>query len=153
MTTQEVQTRQTVRSYELDPYKHVNNGAYINWFENGRETFLRAEGRDYYHYPSALDAWFVVVNINCDFLSPALAGEEVEIGTRLVKTGRSSVVFRQVIRRAEDGKVRARARVVMCFANSADESVPIPQDFSDRYLVSDDGDLWTPAEGGEHGNN
>lgn len=151
MTTQRVAQKQSVRSYELDPYKHVNNGAYINWFENGREMFLRAEGRDYYSYPSEFDAWFVVVNINCDFMSSALPGEEVEIITRLAKIGNSSVTFRQSIRRTSDQKIRARARVVMCFADSNDESMPVPEDFRQRYTPSNQGDTWTTEEGGERG--
>ncbi len=151
MPTHTVRHSQNVRSYELDPYRHVNNGAYINWFENGRELFLRAEGRDYYYYPEELDAWFVVVNIQCDFLSAALAGEALEITTRLARLGRSSVQFRQCVRRAGDGVVRARARVVMCFANSQDESIPIPEDFRLRYTCSPEGDAWTKAEGGERG--
>ncbi len=151
MTTDRVTSTQNVRSYELDPYKHVNNGAYVNWFENGRELFLRAEDRDYYFYPAAEDAWFVVVNINCDFTSAALAGEQVEVSTRLAKIGRSSVVFRQTIRRAEDGLLRARARVVMCFADSHDQAKPVPEDFRSRYSPAPEGDRWTAEEGGERG--
>ncbi|MFT7617230.1 MAG: YbgC/YbaW family acyl-CoA thioester hydrolase [Planctomycetota bacterium] len=151
MATDRVAQKQFVRSYELDPYKHVNNGAYVNWLENGREMFLRAEGRDYYSYPTELDAWFVVVNINCDFMSPALAGEEVEVSTRLAKIGNSSVVFRQTIRRTSDNKMRARARVVMCFADSNDESMRVPEDFRERYTPSTEGDIWINDEGGERG--
>ena len=153
MPTDHVVASQYVRSYELDPYKHVNNGAYINWFENGREQFLRAEGRDYYYYPNELDAWFVVVNINSDFMSPAMDGEEVEIKTRLAKIGNTSVVFRQTVRRKSDGMIRARARVVMCFADSNDQSMRVPEDFRERYAPSAAGDSWMADEGGERGDN
>ena len=30
------------RSYELDPYGHLNNAVYVNWLEHGRLAFLRA---------------------------------------------------------------------------------------------------------------
>ena len=29
------------RSYELDPYGHLNNAVYINWLEHGRLGYLR----------------------------------------------------------------------------------------------------------------
>ena len=140
-----------VRSYELDPYRHVNNGAYINWLEEGRERFLRRQGRHYSWYPDELGLWFVVVKIDCDYLSSAVADEELEIVTRLARTGRSSVVFRQTIRRRHDGLVRSRARVVMAFAATEGGSVAIPDDFHERFEVSAEGDGWTEDEGGERG--
>ena len=64
MTTDRVEHTHRVRSYELDPYKHANNGAYINWLEDGREQFLRAQQRDYNFYPETLSTWFVVVKVS-----------------------------------------------------------------------------------------
>ena len=140
---------QRVRSYELDPYNHLNNGAYVNWLEDGREAFLRCQDRSYKSYPKHHQAWFVVVNLDIDFISSVLAGESVSLTTRLAKTGRSSVVFRQVIRRAKDDLLRCRARVVMCFMDQDGRSIPIPKDFFDCFEVGPEGDRWTTDEGGE----
>lgn len=139
----------TVRSYELDPYDHLNNGAYINFYEDAREQFIRTRGRTWMWYPQNLSLHFVVVNIDCDFMSPALAAERLKLTTRLARVGNKSVAFRQIIRRADDGLVRSRARVVMAFSGDEGRAVPIPEDFTDLFEVSDEGDLWTADEGGE----
>lgn len=135
-----------VRSYELDSYKHVNNGSYLAWYEDGRERFLRTEGRDYSYFPDKLGLYILVVNINCDFLNAAVSGDVVEVTTRLASTGRSSVVFRQSIRRASDGLLCSRARVVMVFADGKNNSAPIPDDFLVSHAVNENGDEWTDEE-------
>ena len=126
MKTSKVVHKQRVRSYEIDAYDHVNNASYISWFEDQREMLLRAEGLDYDQLAKA-NAWFVIVKIDCDFISAALPSEEVEITTRLVRFGRTSVTWRQSVRALADGRVCARARNVMCFADADDEPTPIPR--------------------------
>lgn len=138
----------TVRSYELDPYDHLNNGAYVNFYEDAREQFIRTRERTWMWYPNNLGVHFVVVNIHCDFVSPALAAERLRLTTRLARIGDRSVAFRQLIRRAHDGRLRSRARVVMAFSRDG-VAAPIPDDFTDRFEVSSDGDAWTAEEGGE----
>ncbi|MEE9394297.1 MAG: acyl-CoA thioesterase [Planctomycetota bacterium] len=138
-----------VRSYEIDAYRHVNNGAYLSWFEDARERFLRAEGRDYMFYPEHDQAWIMVVKLDVDFLAAARAGQTLHCRTRLVKLGRSSVVFRQSLRDLETAKVFCRARVIMAFGDGAESSVAIPDDFREHYDVDAGGDLWQKDEGGE----
>jgi YbgC/YbaW family acyl-CoA thioester hydrolase len=137
-----------VRSYELDSYAHVNNGAYLAWFEDARECFLRRGERDYLWYPHHLGVHVVVVNIRCDFLKPAHSGDRLEITTRLAGIGRSSIVFRQLARRSGDDAVCCRARTVMVFSQN-ERSTGVPPDFRERFEVSPEGDVWTAREGGE----
>lgn len=139
----------SVRSYELDPYDHLNNGAYVNFYEDAREQFIRTRERTWMWYPRHLELHFVVVNIDCDFISPALAAERLALTTRLARIGNRSIAFRQVIRRAADRLVRSRARVVMAFSDESGRAVPIPDDFTGLFEVAPDGDRWTADEGGE----
>ena len=147
MTTSSNTFNVRARSYELDFYRHINNAVYLGWFEDAREQLLIREDRDYNFYPDQHEAWFVVVNMNVDFVSSVVAHEEIEVHTRIAKFGRTSVVFRQCIRRASDKLVRCRARVVMCFTGKDNKSCPIPQDFLEHYAVSEEGDDWTESEG------
>ncbi len=146
--THAVEETLRVRSYELDPYDHVNNGAYLSWFEDEREHFLRASGRDYKWYPRAMDLWFVVAHLACDYLEAAVAGDQLRLTTRLTRMGRSSVVFRQCAFHGTTGRPLARAKVVMCFSRDG-ASAPIPEDFRERFTVDPGGDLWLAIEGGE----
>ncbi len=149
MATTDVSHSLQVRSYELDSYAHVNNGAYLAWFEDGRERFLREEGRDYSYFLRELKTWILVVNIQCDYLASALSGDSLEISTRLAKTGRTSIVFRQMARRTTDDTICARARVVMVFADEGGKSCEIPPEFHQDYSITDLGDSWSDAEGGQ----
>ena len=139
----------SVRSYELDSYRHVNNAAYINWLEEARECFLRSRGQDWSFYPDRLELWFVVARIDCEYRAAAHAADRLRCTTRLAALGRTSVVFRQVVRGAEDDRVRCRARVVMVFADSADRPAPIPPAFLEEFGIDPAGDAWTDQEGGE----
>jgi YbgC/YbaW family acyl-CoA thioester hydrolase len=138
-----------VRSYELDSYAHVNNGAYIGWFENGRERVLRRAGHDYAFYPQKCDAHFVVVHIDCDFKSAAHAGDRIRVVSRIAKIGRTSVTFRQTAIAVATSVVHARARTVMAFSGPDQKSTPVPTPFLENFAVSAEGDLWTDIEGGE----
>lgn len=149
--TAEHEFEQSVRSYELDPYDHLNNGVYVNWYEDARERFIRTKGRHWTWYPANLGLTFVVARIDCEFISPVQARERVLVRTRLARTGTSSVVFRQSIR-SLGGPLRSRARVVMAFADDTGRAAPIPDDFHTCFAVSQAGDVWTDDEGGErHG--
>ena len=140
-----------VRSYELDSYAHVNNGAYLGWFEDGRERFLRAAGRDYNYFPSRLGLYFVVAAIHCEFRRAAHSGDTLTVRSRIAATGRSSVVFRQIVVDRRDDFVLCRARTVMAFTPIGGGKGEIPAEFAAAYGVSSEGDVWTAAEGGERG--
>lgn len=121
-----------VRSYEIDGYGHVNNAVYQQWFEEGRERFLKTKDRDYDWYPRELGLMVVVARNEIDFLIGAKRGDEVMVTTRLEAIGNKSFTFRhQVIR--TDGALLVQGRTVMCFAQ-AGRSVMVPNDFRDLYI-------------------
>jgi len=138
-----------VRSYELDPYNHLNHGVYVNWFEDARERFLRLEGRTWNWYPENEDLWFVVVNVDCDFVFPAVGGDELTLRTRLGKLGNRSLSFRQSLIRG-DGQVLGRAKVTMCFTKNG-KAKALSKDFLSHFHVSPEGDQWSEDEGGDRG--
>jgi acyl-CoA thioester hydrolase len=136
--------RLTVRSHELDSYSHVNNAVYQEWFEEGRESLLRAGGRDYDWYPANLGLHFVVVRTEIDFRLGARRQTVADVHTRLAKIGDRSVTFRQAAVR-DDGALLAEARTVMVFTKDA-RSVPVPDDFRARFRPVPEGDTpFAPA--------
>ena len=139
-----------VRSYELDPYSHLNNGVYVNWFEDARELFLRRQGRDWNYWPERMGLWFVVARIDCEYLDAALAAEELQMSTRLARIGNRSVRFRQVLLRPGTDRPIARAAVTMCFSREG-RAVDIPTDFTDLFEVAAPGDVWAVDEGADRG--
>jgi acyl-CoA thioester hydrolase len=125
------------RSYEMDSYRHLNNGVYVSWYEQARLEYLQSLGFSYDGFADR-EQYIVVVRTEVDFRLPVLAGEALEIETTVESFGRTSLRWRQVMRRGPD-EVVSEARTVMVFADGDNRPIAIPQDFRDAVGV--------PAEG------
>ena len=114
------------RSYELDPYGHLNNSVYVNWLEHGRLCFLRDRGESYMSVPEKFGVHIVVVRQEIDYRIQVQLGACLEVATRIERIGGSSFRFHQEIR-FPDGQVAAEGKVTMvCVADGA--AVPMPDD-------------------------
>jgi YbgC/YbaW family acyl-CoA thioester hydrolase len=133
-------SRFNVRSYEVDSYRHLNNGVYVSWFEQGRLEFLASLGFSYDGFADRRE-WFVVARTEVDFRRPLTVADEVRLSSEVEAFGRSSVRWRQVMRQvlagdaggaaadADDDPVAAEAVTVMVFHGEDGRSIPIPADF------------------------
>lgn len=117
----------TVRSYEVDSYRHLNNGVYVSWFEQARLEFLQSLGFSYDGFADR-EQWFVVARTEVDFRQPLTSGDEARVRSSIAALGRSSVRWRQVLERT-GGELVAEAVTVMVFHGSDGRSTPIPDDF------------------------
>ncbi len=100
------------RSYELDPYGHLNNAVYVNWLEHGRLCYLRDRGATYTSVPESHGVHVVVVRQEVSYRVQVRLGDRLAIRSRIDAVGRTSFTFAQEIAFA-DGRVAADARVVM----------------------------------------
>jgi YbgC/YbaW family acyl-CoA thioester hydrolase len=119
-------SRFTSRSYELDSYRHLNNGVYVSWFEQARLDWLVSLGFSYDGFADRRE-WFVVARTEVDFRRPVHLGDTLVVSTTVEGYGRSSVRFRQRMTRGDE--LCAEAATVMVFHGEAGRSVPIPADF------------------------
>ncbi|MGQ0552791.1 MAG: acyl-CoA thioesterase [Planctomycetota bacterium] len=137
-------SRFTARSYEMDSYRHLNNGVYLGWFEQGRLDYLLSLGFSYDGFADRKE-WFVVARTEVDFRAPLHLGDELVLETRVVALGKSSVRFRQRLLRdgcglaTERSALAAEALTVMVFSGPDGRSVPVPADF--RAAVGELGDV------------
>ena len=128
------------RSYELDSYRHLNNGVYLGWFEQARLEYLQSLGFSYDGFADRRQ-WLVVARTEVDFRVPLHLGDAVAIETVVEGLGRSSVRFRQRLRR-ENGAggaaadsagatpaLAAEALSIMVFSGPDGRSTPVPDDF------------------------
>ena len=119
------------RSYELDPYGHVNNAVFVNWLEHGRLAFLRDRGMTYTSIPEEYGVHVVVVHQDVAFKAQVRLGEALSVESRIGRFGRSSFAFEQAIRFAEDDRPACVATVTMaCVAD--ERSVPMPAILRER---------------------
>jgi len=113
------------RSYELDPYGHVNNAVYVNWLEHGRLGYLRDRGHTYTSVPDVLGVHVVVVHTDLAYKAQMVLGDRVDVTTRLASVGRTSFAFEQRIA-YEDDTLVAEGKVTMVCVGPEGQPVPVP---------------------------
>jgi YbgC/YbaW family acyl-CoA thioester hydrolase len=113
------------RSYELDPYGHLNNAVYVNWLEQGRLVFLRARGETYTTVPERFGVHIVVVHQDISYRAQVRLGDRLAVSTRIARLGGSSFTFEQSIAFL-DGRSAADGRVTMACVGPGGRSTPIP---------------------------
>lgn len=115
-----------VRGYHLDLYKHVNNGRYLEFLEEGRWDYFD-------NYPFFINLTqdnlsFVVANINISYRRPAFAGETLRIVTSMGGIGNRSARMSQKVHLLKDGELAdlvAEAEVTFCIMDNATEQAVV----------------------------
>ena len=102
-----------VRFADLDPNQHVNNAVYATYFETGRVTLMKDPG--FGLTPQGL-AW-IMVRLDIHFRAELRWPGRIELGLGVVKFGRTSVTFDQVV--FSEGKCVASAQAVTVLIDEA----------------------------------
>jgi acyl-CoA thioester hydrolase len=102
-----------VRFGDLDPNQHVNNAVYATYFETGRVTLMK--DRAYGLMPEGL-AW-IMVRLDIHFRAELRWPGTIELGLGVVKFGRTSVTFDQVV--FSQGRCVASAQSVAVLLDEA----------------------------------
>ena len=102
-----------VRFADLDPNQHVNNAVYATYFETGRVTLMK--DRSYGLMPDGV-AW-IMVRLDMHFRAELRWPGTIEMGLGVVKFGRTSVTFDQVV--FSEGKCVASAQSVSVLLDEA----------------------------------
>ncbi len=98
------------RFCDYDAFRHVNNNAYLQYFDLGKMLFMeQTAGRRF--EPQDLSA--VIVNININFYAPTVMGEPVSVRSGVAHLGdRAFTVYQQVVS-TETGQVKATAETIL----------------------------------------
>lgn len=79
-------TEALIRFQDCDPYNHLNNAKYLDYFMNAREDHvLEAYDLDIYGLGKQKGIGWVVVSNQIAYLQPALLMERVEITSRIIE--------------------------------------------------------------------
>ncbi|WP_417691702.1 acyl-CoA thioesterase [Roseibium sp.] len=116
-------TTDKLRYRDCDAQGHVNNAVYSTFLESARTEMLYVGGEP------ILDpgCGFVIVRLELDFVAETHWPGTVDIGSRILKLGTSSVTMKQTI--FQNGKVVADAVCVLVQVNMDSRK---PQAISDR---------------------
>ncbi len=82
----------TIRFQDCDPFNHLNNGRYVDYFLNAREDHLLEHyALDIYRIARETGLSWVVSTSQMAYLRPAFLMEKVLIETQLVRFGKKHV--------------------------------------------------------------
>ena len=114
-----------VRFRDCDPMGHVNHAVYLTYLEQARFAYWRALTAA---RPSP-GAGIIIARAECDFRSPVVVGDRVDVRLWVSHVGRSSFTLDYEIVHAGDGRMVATARtVIVTYDYAAGRSMPIPDD-------------------------
>jgi acyl-CoA thioester hydrolase len=95
--------------------------------ERCRTEWLRALGIDQYRLRQERQLQFAVVNVEVDFLRPAVLNDEVIVTAELVRLGGATILFKQTVMRSELQLIDATTRVA-CLDSGTLKARGIPKD-------------------------
>lgn len=100
----------TVRDYELDSQGIVNNATYINYFEQCRNDYARANGIDFIAYHKA-GFNLVVAGIDVKYRYPLMAENQFYVTCELDNFNEKRFNFKQAIHLKDNDKLVAQAMI------------------------------------------
>lgn len=106
-----VRTHDKLRYADTDRQGHVNNAVFATLLETGRVEVLYAADGPLHEEACS----FVIASLHLDFHAELTWPGQVDIGTRVASTGRSSVTLEQAL--FQDGRCAATGRTVIVQVN------------------------------------
>ena len=105
---------------DCDPFGHLNNVKYLNYFMNARTQQLKtAYGFDIYEHTAKTGNGWVVGTTHISYLMPARYNETVRIQTRLLHADNFRIVPEAVMTSADGAKIHAVLWVEFIYVNTA----------------------------------
>jgi len=111
-----------VRFGEIDALGHVNNTAYLRWFETLRQRYIEARGL--HDYGDGSFGHIVVRRTEADFLREMRLGAGYVVATRTEALRRTSFTMSYTVRSGGEECARGLAVVVLLDANGAKHPLP-----------------------------
>lgn len=109
---------------EMDAFQHVNNTAYLRWFETARIEWLARVA-----FTGSGGAGPILARTEIDYRLPVVWPDTVEVAVGVVALGRSSVTLGYRVTSASHGGavVAEGVTVVVLFDPAAKRGVPIDE--------------------------
>lgn len=127
--------RIAVAPADIDELNHVGNVVYLRWVQEAAMAHSVAVGLGMDEY-LARGAAFVVTRHEIDYLRPAVAGDQVEVETRVCAITTATSERRTAVRRARDGELLARAVTRWAYVELASgRPARIPPDVRARFPI------------------
>ncbi len=97
----------TIRFTDCDPFGHLNNARYIDYFLNGRDDHLRDEYQlDLNHFYRQGVSWLVTGH-EISYLRAAAYNERVSITSSLIELGSGSLMVEMIMMNEDQTHIKA----------------------------------------------
>ncbi|MCP3407284.1 thioesterase family protein [Bradyrhizobium sp. CCGB01] len=124
-----------VRYSEVDGQKVVFNAHYLTYFDTAITEYFRALGHDLFADTQATGIDFHAVRAVVEFKAPVLFDQEIDVGVRVAKLGRSSVTFELgIFGKATDELYTSGEIVWVNTDQRTHQSVPVSASFRDMLV-------------------
>jgi acyl-CoA thioester hydrolase len=111
---------------DQDALRHVNNIIYFRWFESARIEYLRRIGQTAEGSPASLGV--IVAAISCDFRRPVTYPDNVLVGARVTRIGKSSMTMEHAAySQTQQALVAEGTSTIVAFDYQSNQSQPVPE--------------------------
>ncbi len=122
-----------VRYYEADAQGILFNATYLAFFDTCITEYLRDLPFDWVGERALRNTDFHVVRALVEYAAPVRFDEQIEIGTKIEKLGRSSIVYKLAVFGKGESNLRSTGEVVWVNADQAThKSAPLPELLRER---------------------
>ncbi|MCA0456891.1 MAG: acyl-CoA thioesterase [Chloroflexi bacterium] len=141
----ELESSTVIRFQDCDPFGHLNNARYIDYFMNAREDHLR----DYYGFNifevgQKMQQGWVVTKNQLAYLAPAMVQEEVLIRTALIRMTESVLVVEGLMFDKAARRLKAVSWIEFTFVSlQTGRTTQHPEEFMSRFGAVVVGDVFT----------
>jgi YbgC/YbaW family acyl-CoA thioester hydrolase len=140
--------RLRVRWSEVDLQKIVFNGHYLMYFDTAVAGYWRALALPYHETMAALQGDLYVRKATLEYEASARYDEQLDVGVRCARIGKSSMVFDAAVFRGEQRLVHGE--LVYVFAEPATQtSRPVPQVLRDWFGAYEAGEAMVTVQTGD----
>ena len=118
-----------VRYSEIDMQGIVYNSRYLDYFDIAITEYMRHCGFNYVADARNSGKDFHLVKASIEFLKPVPYDEDIEIGVRVGRLGRSSLCWELGLFQKHPEELSTTGEIIWVYTNIKDhQSVPIPED-------------------------
>jgi acyl-CoA thioester hydrolase len=129
-----------VSASSIDGYGHVNNIEYLRWMQEVATAHTTSEGWTLDRYRQSRAIW-VVRRHTIDYLSPAYAGERLDLHTWIEWVKDCQSVRRYLLTRAGEHRALVRAETLwVCVDPESGRPKRVPEDFIQAFDLVSGGD-------------
>ncbi|HEX9397407.1 MAG TPA: thioesterase family protein [Burkholderiales bacterium] len=122
-----------MRWAEVDMQKIVFNGHYLTYIDTAIAEYWRAIGLPYPQgYVERYGADVYLRKATVEYLGSARYDDQLEVGCRVARLGRSSMTFAFEVYREGEASPLVTAELVYVNADSAMQPAPLPQELRER---------------------